>query len=57
MGKRKDSLYFQGEKTHDWKIIKYLRDDDYVVCGYIRNKHMARQTPGFRMHILSKEQL
>lgn len=42
VGKRKDSLYFQGKKTHDWKKIKYLQDDDYVVCGYIRkDKHMS----------------
>ena len=39
MGKRKESLYFQGKRTHDWKKIKYLQDDD---CGYIRkDKHMS----------------
>lgn len=32
-------------RTHDWKKIKYLQDDDYVVCGYIRkDKHMSSLT-------------
>lgn len=36
VGKRKDSVYIQGKRTKDWKKIKNLLDDDFVVCGYIR---------------------
>jgi bifunctional non-homologous end joining protein LigD len=35
VAKRKDSKYYQGKKTKDWIKIKYLLDDDFVVCGYI----------------------
>lgn len=30
-----DSKYFQDMKTKDWIKIKYLLDDDFVICGYI----------------------
>ena len=36
VGKRKDSVYIQDKRTKDWKKIKNLLDDDFVVCGYIR---------------------
>lgn len=36
VAKRKDSKYFFGKTTRDWLKIKYLKDDDYVICGYIR---------------------
>ena len=35
VAKRKDSKYYLGKKTKDWIKIKYLLDDDFVVCGYI----------------------
>ena len=35
VAKRKDSKYYQDKKTKDWIKIKYLLDDDFVVCGYI----------------------
>lgn len=35
VAKRKDSKYYFGRKTKDWIKIKYLKDDDYVICGYI----------------------
>jgi len=35
VAKSKDSKYFQDKKTKDWIKIKYLLDDDFVVCGYI----------------------
>ena len=42
VGKRKDSVYIQGKRTKDWKKIKNLLDDDFVVCGYIRkDNHMT----------------
>ena len=42
VAKKADSLYYPGKRTKDWKKIKYLLDDDYVICGYIRKKgHMT----------------
>ncbi|MBZ9633094.1 RNA ligase family protein [Clostridium sp. FP1] len=35
VAKRKDSKYYFDKKTKDWIKIKYLLDDDFVVCGYI----------------------
>jgi len=35
VAKRKDSKYYLGKKSKDWIKIKYLKDDDYVICGYI----------------------
>ncbi len=35
VAKRKDSKYFFDKRTKDWIKIKYLQDDDFVVCGYI----------------------
>ena len=35
VAKRKDSLYYFGKRTKDWIKCKNLKDDDYVVCGYI----------------------
>jgi len=35
VAKRKDSKYYFDKRTKDWIKIKYLLDDDFVVCGYI----------------------
>lgn len=35
VAKRKDSKYYFDKNTKDWIKIKYLKDDDYVICGYI----------------------
>ena len=39
VAKRKDSRYYLDKKTKDWIKIKYLLDDDFVVCGYIFKEH------------------
>jgi len=39
VAKRKDSKYYLDKKTKDWIKIKYLLDDDFVVCGYILKEH------------------
>lgn len=36
VAKRKDSKYYFDKRTKDWIKIKYLQDDDFVVCGYIQ---------------------
>ena len=36
VGKKIDSRYYFGKETKDWKKIKALMDDDFVVLGYIR---------------------
>ena len=36
VAKKTDSLYFPGKRTKDWIKFKNLKDDDYIVCGYIK---------------------
>ena len=35
VAKRKDSRYYFDRRTKDWIKIKYLKDDDFVVLGYV----------------------
>ena len=35
VAKRLDSFYYFGKRTKDWIKIKYLKDDDFVICGYV----------------------
>lgn len=35
VAKRKDSIYRMGKETTDWVKIKNLKDDDFVICGYV----------------------
>jgi len=35
VAKRKDSIYIQGKRTKEWAKIKRMKDDDFVICGYI----------------------
>ncbi|MHB1153388.1 MAG: ATP-dependent DNA ligase [Eubacteriales bacterium] len=39
IAKKKDSKYYFGKRTKDWIKIKYLLDDDFVVCGYIKKEN------------------
>ena len=42
VAKRKDSRYYFDKRTKDWIKCKYLKDDDFVVCGYIyKENHMT----------------
>ena len=36
VGKKIDSRYYFGKETKDWKKIKALMNDDFVVLGYLR---------------------
>lgn len=35
VAKKKDSKYYPGKRTKDWIKIKYLKDGDFVIGGYI----------------------
>lgn len=35
VAKRKDSLYWFGKESKDWIKIKVMKDEDFVLCGYI----------------------
>lgn len=35
VAKRKDSKYYFDKRTRDWIKCKYLKDADYVICGYV----------------------
>lgn len=39
VAKHKDSIYFQGKRTKDWVKMKYLKDEDFYICGYIHKKN------------------
>jgi len=39
VAKTKDSKYYLGKETKDWIKIKNMKDDDFVVCGYILKKN------------------
>ena len=42
VAKVKDSIYIQGQRTAAWLKMKVMREEDYVVCGYIRkSNHMT----------------
>jgi len=34
VAKRRESLYYMGKRTKEWKKIKNQLDDDCVICGY-----------------------
>lgn len=38
VAKKSDSLYYMGKHTKDWVKFKNLKDDDFVVCGYIEKE-------------------
>lgn len=38
VAKRRESRYYFGKRTKDWRKIKYLHDEDYVACGYARRE-------------------
>lgn len=35
VAKRMDSKYYFDKRTRDWKKIKRMLDDDFVICGYL----------------------
>lgn len=42
VAKRRDSKYYFDKRTKDWIKIKYLKDEDFIICGYIlKSRHMA----------------
>lgn len=38
VAKRRDSRYYFDKRTKDWIKSKYLLDEDFVVCGYLRKE-------------------
>ena len=38
VAKRRNSRYYFDKRTKDWIKIKYLKDEDFVVCGYERGE-------------------
>lgn len=42
VAKRKDSKYYFDKRTRDWIKCKNLKDEDFVVCGYLpKENHMT----------------
>jgi len=40
IAKRANSKYYQDKRTNDWLKIKYMLDDDFIICGYIVKDHI-----------------
>ena len=38
VAKRRDSMYYFDKRTKDWIKIQFLKDEDFIVCGYGRNE-------------------
>ena len=39
VAKRKNSKYFFDKRTKDWIKFKFLTDEEFIVCGYIRKEN------------------
>jgi len=39
VAKKKGSLYYFDKRSKDWLKIKNLKDEDFVICGYIQKEH------------------
>lgn len=39
VGKKKQSLYWFGKRSRDWKKIKILNEEDFTCIGYMFNKN------------------
>ena len=37
VAKKKNSKYYPGKRTRDWNKIKFMKDEDLIVCGYKEN--------------------
>ena len=35
VGKKKESLYWMGKRTREWKKIKWMKDEDFICLGYL----------------------
>ncbi len=44
VAKKKDSLYKMDTRTKEWIKIKFLKDEDFVVCGYLIKETEERST-------------
>lgn len=42
VGKKKDSRYWLGKRTKDWKKVKWMKDEDFICLGYLpKQNHMT----------------
>lgn len=59
VGKKKSSLYWFGKRTHEWKKVKWMKDEDFVCIGYIPKEQgmtslvLAKYDDENRLHIVT----
>lgn len=59
VGKKKSSLYWYGKWTHEWKKVKWMKDEDFVCIGYIPKERgmislvLAKYGTENRLHIIT----
>lgn len=57
VAKKKDSLYKMDTRTKEWMKIKFLKDEDFVVCGYIIKETEERSTASVILGMYDKGKL
>lgn len=59
VGKKKESLYWFGKRTKEWKKVKWMKDEDFVCIGYIPKEQgmtslvLAKYDNENRLHIVT----
>lgn len=57
VAKKKDSRYHPDTRTKEWIKIKYMKDADFVVCGYIIKENAERDAASIILGLYDKRQL
>lgn len=57
VAKKKDSRYHPDTRTKEWIKIKFLKDADFVVCGYIIKDSDDRNTASIILGLYDKHQI
>ena len=57
VAKKKDSLYKMDTRTKEWMKIKFLKDEDFVVCGYTIKETEERSTASVILGMYEKDKL
>ncbi len=57
VAKQKDSRYHPDTRTKEWIKIKFMKDADFVVCGYIIKENADRNTASLILGLYDDQQL
>ncbi len=57
VAKKKDSRYHPDTRTKEWIKIKYMKDADFVVCGYMIKENEERNAASIILGLYNKHRL